>query len=287
MKNLLVDTEYSRNTGLGNKLFPWALAKIFAHQNNLKMLRQSWVSIRGAAVTRGGIDYGKIFRKIYLMDNFCNGNSKNEVHRLFGFFKQRYLVGTLSQANDLETQVNGVIVFASKAEHNFLEMDGYQNFIKKQLLEVTKEKWKKIQFPNKFIGLNIRWGNDFASASDMASVHRKTDINWFINSMRNLRLRGIYLPALVITDGPPAIMENFIDIDNIIYISNESAIADLLLLMNATIILGSGSSSFSAWAAFLSQSPYFSSPETPFKKYKIPTPKKNIELINIIKGGEY
>jgi len=281
MKNLLVDTEYSRNTGLGNKLFPWALAKIFSHQNDLKMLRQSWISIRGAAVTRGGIDYGKIFRKIYLIDNFCNENSRNEVNHFFGLFKQRHLVDTLSQANNLKTQVNGVIVFSSKAEHNFLEIDGYQNFIKKQLLEVTKEKWKNIQFPNKFIGLNIRWGNDFASASDMASVHRKTNINWFINSMRNLRLRGINLPALVITDGPPAIMENFIDIDNIIYIENKSAIADLLILMNATILLGSGSSSFSAWAAYLGGSPFYSSRDTPFDKYKIPHPKNNLDFIDL------
>jgi hypothetical protein len=33
------------------------------------MLQQRWISIRGAAVTRGGIDYGKVLGKIYLFNN--------------------------------------------------------------------------------------------------------------------------------------------------------------------------------------------------------------------------
>jgi hypothetical protein len=282
MKNILVDTEYSRNTGLGNKLFPWALAKIFSEQNNVKMVNQTWISIRGAAVTRGGIDYSKILRKIYLMDNFCNEQSNNEVGIANVLFKKKCLIDTLSEANNLKNLFEGVIVFSSRAEHNFFEMYGYQEFIKQKILAITKEKWKNLNIPEKFIGINIRSGNDFQSPGNILSQHRKTDMLWFVNSMNELRNRNIKIPALIISDGSEFILKNFANIDNVYYLSNKSAISDLLVLMNASILLGSGASSFSAWAAFLSQAPYFSSPVTPFDKYQIPTPTKNVFYMNVL-----
>ena len=63
-------SEYTNHTGLGSKLFAWGRAKVLQQAFDVKMLQQQWISIRGAGVTRGGIDYSKILGKIYLFNNF-------------------------------------------------------------------------------------------------------------------------------------------------------------------------------------------------------------------------
>jgi len=90
----LVSAEYMRVTGLGNKLFPWARAKLFARHNGCKMLQSRWFSPRGGAITRGGIDYRFALTKIWLVGNFRR--DRDEISCLEYFRKYRKMLGHLT-----------------------------------------------------------------------------------------------------------------------------------------------------------------------------------------------
>ena len=66
MYTQVVSVKYKRQTGLGNKLFPWSRAVILSEQYNLPLLHTIWFSPRGAGITRGGIDYSKVLGKQWL-----------------------------------------------------------------------------------------------------------------------------------------------------------------------------------------------------------------------------
>ena len=274
MNQPYVTAEYSRHTGLGNKLFPWARAKIYAKENGVPMLRQRWVSIRGAGVTRGGIDYMNFLRKIYLFDNFRNdADEVSALNKPSG----AVVVRSLLEAKNL-SQNRGTVVFKWDAEHNFSELAAHHGHIVNKIHAITKDKWKASVdnlTRESHIGLNIRCGNDFAPQSDTSSTYRKTDILWYVEALAKLRARNIKNPAFIVTDGPASILGNFKGIANVHYIQTGAAIADLLLLSRASILLGCGPSSFSAWAGFLGGMPTFTSAATPACKYKIPPPFTN------------
>jgi hypothetical protein len=267
----LITTQYSRLTGLGNKLFPWALAKIFAHENNFRMLKQNWISIRGAAVVRGGIDYSTFLGKIYLFNNFHNTSFEDS--NFLRIFKNKYYVNSIKEANSYK-KYDAVILFNAFAEHTFREMYGHQKFLLDELIKITNKSSLKMleNLPNRYVALNIRSGNDFANSNAKNVVYKKTDIDWFVSSLKKIRKEHPTLPAIIVSDADSSIKTFFSAFENIINFHSKTAICDLLVLSKSSLILGSGASSFSAWGAFLSASPYYSSEDTPFDKFHLPDP---------------
>jgi len=267
-----ITTEYSRITGLGNKLFPWALAKIFAQETRLPMLHQRWVSIRGGSIIRGGIDYSKVIKSILLFDNFRDLPEECSIHRAVGMV--RTFVKDLNAARHLPIKsLEGVVVFSAFSEHNFIELTPYRDFLRNEFHRIVKPKWiadTATRLPERYVCMNIRWGNDYKVTSDPRVAYRKTPIEWFISSAKALRSRGVGLPIVIVSDGGPALLKFFAGIEGVTFFSSKSAVGDLLAVMNADLILGSGPSSFTAWGAFMSGRPYFSCPSTPHDKYLLP-----------------
>jgi hypothetical protein len=269
---IYLTTEYSRLTGLGNKLFPWALAKIFSRETGLPMLRQRWVSIRGGSIIRGGIDYSRIGKGILLFDNFCD--LPEEVSTLRAFGLGRTVVKDLAAARQIRLDsLEGLIVFSAFSEHNFVELTPYREFLRNEFRRIVKRKWHLdtvTRLPERYVCMHIRWGNEYKMTDDPSVAYRKTPIEWFISGAQAIRSKGINLPIVIVSDGGPALLKFFAGIKGVTFSSSKSAAGDLLALMNADLILGSGPSSYSAWGAFMSGRPYFSCPSTPNDKYRLP-----------------
>jgi len=119
-------SEYTNHTGLGSKLFAWGRAKVLQQAFDVKMLQQQWISIRGAGVTRGGIDYSKILGKIYLFNNF-----KNDVGEISWLewqlnLKRKFptvFVNNLSEALEVLAGYNKLIVFRWHGGHYFTDLE--------------------------------------------------------------------------------------------------------------------------------------------------------------------
>jgi hypothetical protein len=276
---IFTTSEFCRHSGLGNKLFPWSRAKILSKEFGAIMLEQNWVSIRGAAVTRGGIDYTKVFGKIYLFDNFKDDN--DEISKLIWKLKYKYncdliYVTNLKEALEYLKYENKLIVFRWNTDHFFTDLELFRNLIKNSLYKITNPKsFNKILFDEPFIGINIRLGNDFIDQNSKEVGYKKTNIEWYLDNISMIRRLYGNLPIQVVSDGGQKQLEVFKKIDNLEIRNNNKAIEDLLFLTQAQVFLGSGNSSFSAWASFLGNMPTYFSSETSFSSFKL----KNVLII--------
>lgn len=145
----VISVKYCRNTGLGNKLFPWSRAIILAHKTGLSMLGVSWVSIKGAAVIRGGIDYTKLFGKQWLFGNFNRGKFEMNFVKTFILRKctKTVLISDLSDKKIpelLASETNIDICFNWNTQHNFRDLIDYRELIVKSLYEQSKSKTKTL-----------------------------------------------------------------------------------------------------------------------------------------------
>ena len=270
---LYTTTEYCRHTGIGNKLFPWSRAKILEQVYGVTMLQQNWISIRGAAVTRGGIDYSKVLGKIYLFNNFINDSY--EISKLDWILNKQKSVNKIYVSNleeairYLET-VNNILIFKWNTDHFFDDFQNYRELILNALQRITYPSIiKKIEMKNDFIGVNIRLGNDFVEQDSIKHGYKKTAINWFLDAIPEIRKLHGNLPVYVVSDGSPNQLSIFKKINDVYLVNNNKAIEDLLFLRQAKVLLGSGNSSFAAWASFLGNMPTYASKITPFSNFKL------------------
>jgi hypothetical protein len=283
----ITNAEYERTTGLGNKLFPWSRAKILASEKGYGMPQQIWFSPRGASVTRGGIDYTKALNKIWLCNNFINDKSEINLLKYRIYYKNSFkkIYGNSLDEAKLITSDNSVIIFKFNVNHNFIDLQGYQEEILNYLLQITRSSEKLFleRFNNKdFIGLNIRTGNDFVNYNnEKKNGFYKTSLKWFINSIKVIRKQYGDLPGYIISDGGIKELGEILKEDNLFLIDTKTAISDLLLITKAKVLLGSGNSTFSAWASFLGRMDTYSAPETPFTKFQINL-KQNNQVISTI-----
>jgi hypothetical protein len=197
---LYIATQYSRITGLGNKLFPWALAKVFSKEKRLPMLHQRWATIRGGSITRGGIDYSRVWKGILLFDNFQN--LTEEVSNLRALGLSRTLLKDLNSARQLSLDsIEGVLVFSAYGEHNFLELRPYREFLRSEFYRIVKPKWISqtvSRLPTHYVCMDIRWGNDYITTTDPRVAYRKTPIEWFTSSAKANRSQGFVLPIVIV-----------------------------------------------------------------------------------------
>lgn len=281
MISIACEASFWRPTGLGNRLFSWSRAKVFSKKTGSKMLAPNWAHLRGASIIRGGINYNNAIRKILLFDNFRT--SFNEINGFNKFFfKKRTItvsIKTLPESLNVlrDTNYSTTISFVGNTQHIFDDLWEHRDLIKQELYNITKQKWVKYteSFNNPFIGINIRTGKDFKSASseDFRNNTRdflRTPLDWYIESLRKVReLLGEELPAIVISDGNRNQLMKLLNEPLVTLPNSKSAISDLMILSKAQILIGAGRSSFSAWASFLGKMPTVTIPGSNLQSFLV------------------
>lgn len=282
MKNYsYCEAEFWRPTGLGNRLFSWARAKVFSNCSGNRMLAPKWGHIRGASIIRGGINYRNAIRKILLFDNFKP--SQEEIVGIEKFLVKKkyksYKVKTIQEALQIITNnpQSKIITFVGHTEHDFHDISPYRELIYRELQKITKNKWIKnaeeCNIP--FIGINIRMGKDFKAASfndfkENSTDFLRTPIDWYIESLKKIRgILGEGVPAIVISDGNKNELKELLSEPLVTMPDSKSAISDLLILSKAQILIGAGRSSFSAWASFLGKMPTVTIPGSNLQSFKV------------------
>ena len=176
----------------------------------------------------------------------------------------------------IESGENADIVFKWNSCHHFTDLADYRKMIYQGLLEITKK--KSLSFVNNFkegnfIGLNIRTGKDFVNAASGKKGYFLTEIDWFIHALKSTREKEGNLPAIIVSDGGKKELAEILNEPGTTLINSQNAIEDLLVLSKSKVLLGSGNSSFSAWASFLGGMNTYSAAETPFTHFKIASEK--------------
>jgi hypothetical protein len=293
MNNLFCEAEFWRPTGLGNRLFSWARAGVFSSETGAVMLSPRWAHLRGASILRGGIDYSNALRKILLFDNFkpapgeLTGWRRYRIKRALVKKTVMNLPQAMDALSNLPSTEKRLVSFAGHTEHIFDDLWEYQQEINTKLRLATRPKWfpKTSVHDHPFIGINIRMGKDFKTASNGTEfLHNKKDflrtpLGWFVESLRFVRKEAGYdVPAVVVTDGSREDLAVLLEEPSVLLPVSKSAVGDLLVLSGSAILIGSGRSSFSAWASFLGQMPTVTIPGSSLQSFHV-TPDPEIHYV--------
>jgi hypothetical protein len=253
----------SRSTGLGNRLFPWARCEITSRDLSLTMLAPKMANIRRGAFFRGGIDYRHFLTKTLLWDNFNFRNYVRGVKRLAVLLShpripEERVLSEVSAAAEARP-ADGLVVFRGYADL-FVSLRGENAFLLDNLRRMTKPKWiEQAAEPEYVLGVNIRLGRDFSvptSAQDMQDRGLiLTPIEWFAKAIEEVQKRIGRVSCLLVSDGNQDALRPILELPNVRFFRGGSAISDLLCLAKCSALIGTGGSSFTAWAAYLANAP--------------------------------
>lgn len=155
---------------------------------------------------------------------------------------------------------DAILEFSEMRDH-FAPLYGHRGVILEELRKVVRPQWIRAASltPLEPIGLHVRRG-DFAAPTTPDDLRTRgamrTPISWFVETLALFRRElGFVAPAFVVSDGRPEELAELLSMPSVRLINTRSAISDLLLLARARLLIGSGGSSFSAWASYLGAIP--------------------------------
>ena len=230
--------------GLGNKLYIWAKAAIFSQVNNCNYYALGW--------TRPSL--GSFLRKeksnrLYL-GQFC--------HQGIGiYFKliTKYLTSKPviePNLNKFPQDENNLFVFnkiTGVPDDSFKDFLAFRGYLKSEIRRIITNKVREIIFnsPVPIIGIHVRRG-------DFKFTPWLTPIEYFRFRLIQIRqVAGIDLPATIFSDGSIEELSPLLNLPNVILVSNNPEIVDMILLSLSRILITCPASTFSNWASFLSE----------------------------------
>ena len=259
--------------GLGNILFPWATALVYAKDNNLQRIQTTWKNLKIGTFLRKERDK-RMYMDLFTGDDGISG------------FKKFWLLNFTNQ-----------VKYFSDMDSLFEPFKNDHVLIKTELLNIISPHHvkKATEFNNNSIAIHIRMG-DFRTP-DNEDVLRKGDwnyrlpIQWYKNIISKIR-EVSDIPIYIFSDAKNTELEEILDVNNCKRAYFGSAISDMLALSNARVLVSS-SSTFSMWASFLGQIPTIWFPGQIRQKlinnstifegemdYNDPLPTSIIQLIN-------
>ena len=263
-KKFVVVTRFPRGMGFGNKLFLWSRAIIFARKNGFQFVEPIWFSLRISFLKKSIYNLPSFFRQIALLGVLKKRKSDLAWWQYPVFY---IFLKHIKEQDSIEEpcfEKNGICIFR-KPIMNFTQFSEERTYLKSCIYEIARPKWiklieKHITFSNNAIGVNIRAGLDFPDAIHVTDWETKgplrTPVLWFANLIKCIRTKiGYQVPVLLISDGNHNYLNEIIILENVVFVQPGCAVSDLLLLSGCKILLGSGGSSFSAWASFLGSIP--------------------------------
>ena len=276
------------NSGLSNKLFPWASCVVFSEVNSVSMLAPIWWNVKISPWLRGERD-----KRLYLEQT--RGNARCIKFPLGLFYRitsKRINVRSqdIAKKSNLYKRLDfrEVNYVFQGEEGHFKHLLPFQPFLKAELLSIASQATLKAVsselrcLPS--IGIHIRRG-DFKNASCDEDYRIKgavrTPLAWYTEIIRQLKTVNSDLEAFVVSDAEDTELLELLSIRGIHRKSTGSALGDLILLSKAKFIIGSGGSSFSAWGSFLGQCPIVAIDGQCFSWFSIPELKSDASLAGL------
>ena len=259
MSGMLESAVFARlpRGGLGNKLLVWARALIFAHQCGLPLFVTGWSDIKigpylraerskrqywGYFDNRAAPSLLRQFLFSYFYDVHHECDLESDQPKSLQTLKQLYLYDTVPSWRDYFKGLRGCENFVRSAFYNMLR-PRYRS-------ELDIAKWP-------VIGVHIR-RSDFremnAGESLGENCNVRTPIAYYLEVISSLRrMAGQILPVTVFTDGHAGDVAEILELPGVVMADPNPDIIDLILLSKSKFLVTSMGSTFSYWAAYLSE----------------------------------
>jgi hypothetical protein len=269
---------FARGTGLGNRLFQWARARVVCYEHGAVMIAPIWVRPAIWHLRNRTVEFNRFLGQIALVGLFRRSPRSRPFWHLVWLWLRCAVRGEKddqsprSRADLLSKRflylVNGRDDSFHRLNrwHSDLIFDFYSIVQPRHLITLSS-----LDIPP--IGINIRMGKDFKappSLSPEVGYHwvgwlQQTPLSWFVETLLMVRMAaGASVAAMVVSDGSMEDLHPLLSLPNVSILRPTNAAIDLLALSRTNLLLGSGSSTFSAWAAFLGQQVAISAPGHPF-----------------------
>lgn len=236
--------------GLGNLLFPWARALVFARRNRFRFIEPTWPQIKIGTLLRREIDSRSYFGLFRELEGSVIG-----AERILKLTSAKRV-----QEQSAELACNGDVVEFTGMQGLFVPIAEDHRLVRDSLVAMTRSKHKgglKFDFSSS-ISVHVRLG-DFAEPAPGSSLravsNTRIPIDWYADIVEGIRrAAGATLPAYIFSDGTDSELATLLSLPKCSRLGFGSAIADLLALSRANILVTSGST-FSMWASFLGRMP--------------------------------
>ena len=221
--------------GLGNILFPWAAALVYAKKHNLKRIQTTWKNLKIGTFIRKESD-----KRMY-MDLFTGRDG-------ISGFKKFWLLNFTNKVEKF-----------SGMEQLFEPFVKNHEYVKEELLKIINPYHitESSKFDGNSIAIHIRMG-DFAVPDNEDALRNgywnyRLPMKWYISIIQKIRKHS-NLPIYIFSDADNKELKEILQLKNCKLAFFGSAISDMLALSNAKVLVSSAST-FSMWASFLGQSP--------------------------------
>lgn len=262
-------------TGLGNRLFHWCDAKIYSYKTGAKFISPRWCRLTLGKHLRqwrkAKFLTEPLFEYFHTFDSLPSDYSWRRYIFNYPLLPQ-IRISQRPEILDLPQPPNGLICF-DKSHYAFNGYEPFRQRLTKDLLASIKPHLleKAFNIENPYIGIHVRLGDGFKAPEPgfdgfvRTGWLQQTPIQWFKEALRLTRkVAGMNLPAYIFSDGSACQLAPLLEEgDTFLYQSNNPMV-DLLALSRSWLILGSGSSSFSAFAAYLGLAHAITAPGHPF-----------------------
>ena len=269
--------------GIGNQLFPLMHSIIFAEINNLPLIITGYYQLK----------IGPFIRREKTKRNYLGyyNFQKNIGYYIIDLFKIAYLKFRFEQIHEpsicsIQQTENKVYVFHKlpSISDYFIHLRNYRTLTINSFWSILHPGIIKMINNNKWynIGVHIRMG-DFKKLSNnelYIGGHVRTPEKYFIDTINQIRNKLNRDETVAIyTDGYRSEFNELLTTSNLVFIEGNPDIVDLVCLSKSKIIITSPSSTFSYWAAFLSDAKIVQHPEI---QHPVINKKLNVDLLDNI-----
>lgn len=222
--------------GLGNMLFTYAKAVLYARDHGARLIWPTWVSIPVGQILR------RESNKRFYHDLF-----QNRIGAVSGFQKLRLLWTRKKDIAVMEGMEGEFEPIAGKENSEYL----YRHF--QTILQERNRKAMEFE-PGNGICMHIRLG-DFTrgTEADLKAGNPNTSIpiEWYIDVIQQIRdAVSETLPVYIFSDGSREELQDILALPGVQQVTFGTAIGDILAMSKARLFVASGST-FSRWVRYL------------------------------------
>jgi hypothetical protein len=245
-------------------MFSWARAEVFRHRFGLPMLAPQWTQPKLGPLLRREKDLR------YYNGLFDNSSYVGGVRRMLALLSRKRVDGS-SIGNDADPATlppsceGGLIVFEGWRGWFRNDLVGHREFVRERLGAIlsgeVREQIRSFDKPLE-VAMHVRRGDMGMNLVSAGQEMRGPDENevqseyYFLSVLRKIRqIAGRDLPATVFTDAREGELKDLPAEQNVHMAGSRSAIADIWCMSQASILITSSASSFSAWASYLGAMP--------------------------------
>lgn len=234
--------------GLGNIMFTWARAAVFARDHGCQMIWPTWPSIKIGPYLRREPDkrfYGDLFRN----DGSAIGGVRKLIKLASCSRKPEAAKESIALEDETIVEFTG---FEGCFESILYDYDFVRDLIVRNLH--PKNTAPLQDHYEKALGLHVRLG-DFNRVSESEVAAGRHDsalpVEWYAQIVKQVRqYAGYAVPAHVFSDGTDEELAPLLALPGVVRTTYGASIGDILGLSRFPLLVASGSS-FSMWARYL------------------------------------